>query len=120
MIGEVTENQKKLRNEKVYNSFSSQNIITVINSRSLRWTRHVEKMRQTNAYKIALKWKGRIIVKLIRKKQIFGMKIGSIWLTIITSGEHDNERSDAIKGEEFLDRLSEYQLLKKGLFHGVY
>jgi hypothetical protein len=55
MIGEVTENWRKLRNEEVYKSCSSQNIITAIKSRTLREIRHVEKMRHINAYKIALK-----------------------------------------------------------------
>jgi hypothetical protein len=31
--------------------------------------------------------------------------------------EHGNEPSDSIKGMELLDKLSDYQLLKKALIH---
>jgi hypothetical protein len=32
---------------------------------------------------------------------------------VVASCEHDNESSEPIKGREFLDLLSDYQLLKK-------
>jgi hypothetical protein len=89
----------------------------------------LKKTKQINAYKFSLERHEacfydlgideRIILKLIRKKQILGMWIGHICLMIVTSGGHENEHSGGLKGEEFLDQLSEYQLLKKVLFHGV-
>jgi hypothetical protein len=35
------------------------------------------------------------------------------------SCEHGNEPSGSIRGEEVLDRMSNYQVLKKDLFRGV-
>jgi len=35
------------------------------------------------------------------------------------SYEHGNEHSGSLKGREFLDRLSDYQLLRRTLLHGV-
>jgi hypothetical protein len=38
---------------------------------------------------------------------------GSRYGPVVGSCEHSNELSDSIKGEEFLDWLSSYRLLKK-------
>jgi hypothetical protein len=44
------------------------------------------------------------------------VRIGVFWPgqgPVAGSGRHDNEPSNLIKGGEFLDQLSDYQLLKK-------
>jgi hypothetical protein len=42
--GEVTGEWRRLHNEELYALYSSPNIIRLMNSRRLRWTRHVARM----------------------------------------------------------------------------
>jgi hypothetical protein len=49
---EVAWGCRRLHNEELHNLFASPNIIRVIKSRSMRWSGHVARMRETkNAYK---------------------------------------------------------------------
>jgi hypothetical protein len=49
---EVTGDWRKLHNEDPHNLYSSPNIIRMIKSRRMRWTGHVARMGETNAYRI--------------------------------------------------------------------
>jgi hypothetical protein len=50
---EVTGVWRKLHNEELHNLYSSPDIIRMIKSRTMRWVRHVARMRETrNAYRI--------------------------------------------------------------------
>jgi hypothetical protein len=49
--GEIYD-RRKLRNEKLYNMYSSSNIITLINLWRKRWAMHVALMEIRNAYRI--------------------------------------------------------------------
>ena len=42
--GEITGERRKLHNEKLYDLYSSPNIIRVIKSRRMRWGGHVARM----------------------------------------------------------------------------
>jgi hypothetical protein len=42
----VTGDWRKLHNEELHNLYSSPNIIRMIKSRRIRWTRHVARMRE--------------------------------------------------------------------------
>jgi hypothetical protein len=44
--GEVTGDWRKLHKEELHNLYSSPNIIRMINSRTVRWARHVARMGQ--------------------------------------------------------------------------
>jgi hypothetical protein len=49
----VTGGWRKLHNEELHNSYSSQSIIIVIKSRSMRWARHVAQMgEKRNMYRL--------------------------------------------------------------------
>jgi hypothetical protein len=52
---EVTEVWRKLHNEELHNLYSTQSIIRVIKSRSMRWAGHVARMGKMNAYKILMR-----------------------------------------------------------------
>jgi hypothetical protein len=53
MRDEVTGDLRKLHNEELHNFYFSPNIIRLIKSRKMRWTRHVARMGETkNAYRI--------------------------------------------------------------------
>jgi hypothetical protein len=52
---DVTGDWRKLHNEVFHNLYSSPNIIRMIKSRRMRWTRHVARMGQTrNVYRILM------------------------------------------------------------------
>jgi hypothetical protein len=58
---------------------------------------------------------GRIILKWILGKQDVRVRTVFIWLSTGTDGglcEHRREPSSSMKGDEFLDQLSDYVLLK--------
>jgi hypothetical protein len=44
---------------------------------------------------------------------------GSIQCTVAVPCGHGNEHSNSVKGEKFLDQLSDYNPLKKILLHAV-
>jgi hypothetical protein len=46
MFGLKTGGWRKLHNEDIHNLYSSPNIIRMIKSRRMRWTRHVAQMRE--------------------------------------------------------------------------
>jgi hypothetical protein len=50
--GEVMGGWRKLRYEELHNLYSSQNIISVMKSRMMRWMGHVACMGEISAYKI--------------------------------------------------------------------
>jgi hypothetical protein len=41
-----------MHNEELHNSYSSPNMMRIIKSRRMRWTGHVERMGERNAYRI--------------------------------------------------------------------
>jgi hypothetical protein len=50
---EAARSWRRLHNEELHNLYGSSNISRVIKPRSMRWTRHVARMRETrNMYKI--------------------------------------------------------------------
>jgi hypothetical protein len=50
---EVMGDWRKMHNEELHNSYSSPNIIRMINSRGMRWAGHVARVGETrNAYRI--------------------------------------------------------------------
>jgi hypothetical protein len=51
--GEVTGGWRELNNEELHNFYSSPNIIRMIKSRRMRWTRHIARMgEKRNEYRI--------------------------------------------------------------------
>jgi hypothetical protein len=48
---EVTEGCRKLHNEGLHNLYSSPSIIRMIKSRRMRWTGHIVRMGENNAYR---------------------------------------------------------------------
>jgi hypothetical protein len=93
---EVTGDWRKLHNEKLHYLYSSPNIIRMIKSRRMRWTKHVAQMRETrNAYRIFVgKSEGKRPLGRPRRKWVDNIKIDLIeigwvgvdWLRIGTSG----------------------------------
>jgi hypothetical protein len=50
---EVVEDWRRLRNAELHNLYASPNVIRMINSRSMRWVRYVERIGEVrNAYSI--------------------------------------------------------------------
>jgi hypothetical protein len=49
---EMTGGWKKLHNEELHNLYSSPSMIRMIKSRRMRWTGHVARMGEKNAYRL--------------------------------------------------------------------
>lgn len=59
---------------------------------------------------------GRIMLKMVLRKQEVKLQTEFIWLRIRSRGgpyEHCNEPLDSTKGGKFLDEITDYQILKK-------
>jgi hypothetical protein len=92
---EVTEEWRKLHNEKLKDLYSSTNIMRVIKSRRMRWTGHVAGMGREEVH-TGFGWRnlrerdhledagvdGRIILRWILRKWDGGVWTGSSWLRI--------------------------------------
>jgi hypothetical protein len=129
---EVVGGWRRLHNEELHNLYTSLNIIRVVKLRRMRWVGHVAHIEMRNVYTISVwkadrkrplgktnyRWKDNILMDL--KKQVGRMWTVFIWLRKWTSwgrggcSEHENELSGSNREEKFLDKLSEYSLLKKG------
>jgi hypothetical protein len=94
---DVTGDWRKLHNEKLYNLYSSPNIIRMIKSRRTRWTGHVARIGETrNAYRILVgKPEGKRPLGRTRRRWVDNINMdlkdgmvwaGSNWLRIGTSG----------------------------------
>jgi len=98
---EVTEEWRKLHNEKLNDLFSSPSIVRVIKSRRKRWAGHVARMGRGEAYTVFW-WgnqrernlleepgvDGKIILRRIFRKWDVGVWTGSSRLRIGTGGGH--------------------------------
>jgi hypothetical protein len=98
---EVTEDWRKLHNEKFHDLYSSPTIVRVIKSRRMRWAGHVARMGRGVAC-TGVWWENprerdhwgdpgvdaRIILRWIFKKWDMGLWTGLSWLRIETGGGH--------------------------------
>jgi hypothetical protein len=89
---------------------ASPNITRVIKSRRMGWTGHVTRIGKTrNVFKI-------LVGKPEQNKPIGRSRCrqeDNIKMHLREIGENGNEPSGSIKGGEFLDSLSDYQLLNE-------
>jgi hypothetical protein len=96
---EVTRVWRRLRNEELYDLYSSPSIIRVIKSRRIRWVGHVARIRRgivhtgiwwgnlvERGHFEDLRVDGRISLKWIFKKWDAEVWTGLIWLRIGTDG----------------------------------
>ena len=98
---EVTRDLRKLHNEELNDLHSSPNLVRVMKSKIMRWAGHVEHMGERR-YCTGFWWgnlrerdhledpgvDGRIILRWIFRKWDVGLRTGSSWLKIRTSGGH--------------------------------
>jgi hypothetical protein len=105
---------------------SSPNIVRTINSRKLRWARHIIRMGAVIMHTIFpignlktrynlgdLDEEGRIILKLIQRSRVSGCGLNSRKGPVVGFCEHRSDPSGSIKDGEFLDQLSSRQFFRK-------
>jgi len=98
---EVTGEWRTLHNEELYDLYSSPNIVRVIESKGMRWERHVARTGEREAYRVFW-WgnpkerdhlgdpgvDGSIMLRWIFRKWDVGVWTESSWLRIGTGGGH--------------------------------